>query len=98
MFMLLLLLFSLFSLFSLLLSGKSEEELRAGHLSGGPVMIVDHTIMMIIIIVINHNDNDNDNDKHNDKHNSGGRLCTLIGVPCRISMLSTFSTFANVLF
>ena len=26
-----------------------------------------------------------------------GRLCTLIGVPCRISMLSTFSTFANVL-
>ena len=29
---------------------------------------------------------------------SGGRLCTLIGVPCRLSMLSTFSTFANVLF
>ena len=29
---------------------------------------------------------------------SGGRLCTLIGVPCRISMLSTFSTFANLLF
>ena len=29
---------------------------------------------------------------------SGGRLCTLIGVPCRISMLSTFSTFADVLF
>ena len=26
---------------------------------------------------------------------SGGRLCTLIGVPCRLSMLSTFSTFAN---
>ena len=31
-------------------------------------------------------------------YNSGGRLCTLIGVPCRFSMLSTFSTFANVLF
>ena len=29
---------------------------------------------------------------------SGGRLCTLIGVPCRLSMLSTFSTFANMLF
>ena len=29
---------------------------------------------------------------------SGGRLCTLIGVPYRLSMLSTFSTFANVLF
>ena len=29
---------------------------------------------------------------------SGGRLCTLIGVPCRISMLSTFSTFANIMF
>ena len=29
---------------------------------------------------------------------SSGRLCTLIGVPCRLSMLSTFSTFANVLF
>ena len=29
---------------------------------------------------------------------SGGRLCTLIGVPCRLSMLSTFSTFAHVLF
>ena len=29
---------------------------------------------------------------------SGGRLCTLIGVPCCLSMLSTFSTFANVLF
>ena len=29
---------------------------------------------------------------------SGGRLCTLIGVPCRISMLSTLSTFANVSF
>ena len=29
---------------------------------------------------------------------SGGRLCTLIGVPCRLSMLSTFNTFANVLF
>ena len=24
--------------------------------------------------------------------------CALIGVPCRLSMLSTFSTFANVLF
>ena len=31
-------------------------------------------------------------------NSSGGRLCTLIGVPCRFSMLSTFSTFANVLF
>ena len=31
-------------------------------------------------------------------YESGGRLCTLIGVPCRLSMLSTFSTFANVLF
>ena len=30
--------------------------------------------------------------------NSGGRLCTLIGVPCRLSLLSTFSTFANALF
>ena len=30
--------------------------------------------------------------------NSGGRLCTLIDVPCRLSMLSTFSTFAKVLF
>ena len=29
---------------------------------------------------------------------SGGRLCTLIGVPCRLSMLSTFSTSANLLF
>ena len=29
---------------------------------------------------------------------SGGRLCTLVGVACRLSMLSTFSTFANVLF
>ena len=25
-------------------------------------------------------------------------FCTLIGVPCRLSMLSTFSTFADVLF
>ena len=32
------------------------------------------------------------------QYTSGGRLCTLIGVPCRLSMLSTFSTFANVLF
>ena len=32
------------------------------------------------------------------RHPSGGRLCTLIGVPCRFSMLSTFSTSANVLF
>ena len=29
---------------------------------------------------------------------SGSCRCALIGVPCRISMLSTFSTFANVLF
>ena len=29
---------------------------------------------------------------------SGSCRCTLIGVPCRLSMLSTFSTFANVLF
>ena len=29
---------------------------------------------------------------------SGGRLCALIGVPCRLSMLSTFSTFAKALF
>ena len=29
---------------------------------------------------------------------SGGCRCALIGVPCRLSMLSTFSTFANVLF
>ena len=29
---------------------------------------------------------------------SGGRLCTLIGVPCRLSMLSTFSTFAMYCF
>ena len=26
------------------------------------------------------------------------RLCTLIGVPCRLSMLITFNTFANILF
>ena len=31
-------------------------------------------------------------------HGPDGRLCTLIGVPCRLSMLSTFSTFAIVLF
>ena len=29
---------------------------------------------------------------------SGGLRCALIGVPCNLSMLSTFSTFANVLF
>ena len=29
---------------------------------------------------------------------SGSCRCALIGVPCRLSMLSTFSTFANVLF
>ena len=28
---------------------------------------------------------------------SGSCRCALIGVPCRLSMLSTFSTFANVL-
>ena len=27
---------------------------------------------------------------------SGSCRCALIGVPCRLSMLSTFSTFANV--
>ena len=36
--------------------------------------------------------------EHLREQTSGGRLCTLIGVPCRISMLSTFSTFANILF
>ena len=29
---------------------------------------------------------------------SGSCRCALMGVPCRLSMLSTFSTFANVLF
>ena len=29
---------------------------------------------------------------------SGSCRCALIGVPCRLSMLSTFSTFANILF
>ena len=29
---------------------------------------------------------------------SGSCRCALIGVPCRLCMLSTFSTFANVLF
>ena len=29
---------------------------------------------------------------------SGSCRCALIGVPCRLSMLSSFSTFANVLF
>ena len=43
-------------------------------------------------VAINDDNNDDDDNK------SGGRLCTLIGVPCHLSMLSTFSTFANVLF
>ena len=36
----------------------------------------------------------------NDNNNviSGSCRCALIGVPCRLSMLSTFSTFPNALF
>ena len=39
------------------------------------------------INVYNNNDNSNSNN-----HNSGGRLCTLIGVPWRGVSFSTFST------
>ena len=75
-------------------------------------MIIIIIIIMIIIMIIpniiytdslciyiydDNNDNSNDNNSNNIQY-SGGRLCTLIGVPCRLSMLSTFSTFANVLF
>ena len=37
-------------------------------------------------------------DCYYDDYYLGSCRCALIGVPCRLSMLSTFSTFANVLF
>ena len=65
------------------------------------LLLIIIMIMMIIMIAIPRGAGDTGQPHPQGPaatHNSGGRLCTLIGVPCRLSMLSTFSTSANVLF
>ena len=59
------------------------------HTSTNASTKTDHQSWSYIILVLSQSEiNDS----------SGSCRCALIGVPCRLSMLSTFSTFANVLF
>ena len=77
-----------------------------------PVVVVVAAVVVVVVVVslvvvegVGHGGGERGErrgrpgvDLFSDKDNSGSCRCALIGVPCRLSMLSTFSTFANVLF